>query len=60
MRERQVPDVAAALVCSAKHRRHGVNVQVVTDPVGEVLWISPALPGRTHDTCRGDDPPARA
>ncbi|MGW3341217.1 transposase [Streptomyces sp. NPDC001009] len=34
---------------SAKHRRHGVNVQVVTDPVGEVLWISPVLPGRTHD-----------
>ncbi|MFF9091434.1 transposase family protein [Streptomyces sp. NPDC014991] len=34
---------------SAKHRRHGVNVQVVTDPAGEVLWISPTLPGRTHD-----------
>ncbi|MEU1853876.1 transposase family protein [Streptomyces sp. NPDC019990] len=34
---------------SAEHRRHGVNVQVVTDPAGEVLWISPALPGRTHD-----------
>ncbi len=34
---------------SHKHRRHGVNVQVVTDPVGQVLWISPALPGRCHD-----------
>ncbi len=34
---------------SAKHRRHGVNVQVVTDLDGEILWISPALPGRTHD-----------
>lgn len=34
---------------SAKHRRHGVNVQVVTDPAGQVLWFSPALPGRTHD-----------
>ncbi len=34
---------------SAKHRRHGVNVQVLTDPAGELLWISPALPGRTHD-----------
>ncbi|MFF3420071.1 transposase family protein [Streptomyces sp. NPDC002698] len=34
---------------SAKHRRHGVNVQVVTDPAGRVLWFSPALPGRTHD-----------
>lgn len=26
-----------------------MNVQVVTDPAGELLWISPALPGRTHD-----------
>lgn len=34
---------------SAKHRRHGVNVQVVTDLAGRLLWISPALPGRTHD-----------
>ncbi|WP_435600843.1 transposase [Streptomyces sp. C10-9-1] len=34
---------------SAKHRRHGVNVQALTDPAGELLWISPALPGRTHD-----------
>lgn len=34
---------------SARHRRHGVNIQVVTDPVGRVLWFSPALPGRTHD-----------
>ncbi len=34
---------------SAKHRRHGVNVQVVTDPAGHLLWISPAMPGRTHD-----------
>ncbi|GAA5060852.1 hypothetical protein GCM10023336_37770 [Streptomyces similanensis] len=29
---------------SHKHRRHGVNVQVVTDPEGRLLWISPALP----------------
>jgi hypothetical protein len=34
---------------SAKHRRHGVNVQVVTDPDGRLLWLSPALPGRAHD-----------
>ncbi|GAA3280845.1 hypothetical protein GCM10010493_71030 [Streptomyces lavendulae subsp. grasserius] len=26
-----------------------MNVQVLTDPTGELLWISPALPGRTHD-----------
>ncbi|MFE7327735.1 transposase family protein [Streptomyces sp. NPDC057565] len=34
---------------SHKHRRHGVNVQVVTDPGGQLIWLSPALPGRTHD-----------
>ncbi|WP_257132948.1 transposase family protein [Streptomyces sp. ms184] len=34
---------------SHKHRRHGVSVQVVTDPDGGLLWLSPALPGRTHD-----------
>jgi len=26
-----------------------VNVQVVTDSAGEILWLSPAMPGRTHD-----------
>jgi len=34
---------------SHKHRRHGVNVQVVTDPGGRLMWLSPALPGRAHD-----------
>ncbi|WP_420341199.1 transposase family protein [Streptomyces werraensis] len=34
---------------SQKHRRHGVNVQVVADPADRLLWISPALPSRTHD-----------
>ncbi|MER6496552.1 MULTISPECIES: transposase family protein [Streptomyces] len=34
---------------SHKHRRHGVNVRVVTDPGGRLLWLSPALPGCTHD-----------
>ncbi len=34
---------------SHEHRRHGVNVQVVTDPDGRPLWISPTLPGRAHD-----------
>lgn len=32
----------------AKHRRHGMNVQVVTNLPGCLLWISPALPGQTH------------
>ncbi|GAA4149276.1 transposase family protein [Streptomyces tunisiensis] len=34
---------------SHKHRRHGVNVQLVTDPARRLLWISPARPGRAHD-----------
>jgi hypothetical protein len=34
---------------SGKHRRHGVNVQFMTDPHGELIWASPALPGSTHD-----------
>ncbi|MEV5646536.1 transposase family protein, partial [Streptomyces flaveolus] len=33
---------------SHKHRRHGVNVQVITDPDGRLLWLSPGVPGRTH------------
>ncbi|MGX1950487.1 transposase family protein [Streptomyces anulatus] len=34
---------------SGKHKRHGMNVQVLTDPFGRLLWASPALPGSTHD-----------
>ena len=34
---------------SGKHRRHGVNRQVITDPGGTIVWISKVLPGRTHD-----------
>ncbi len=26
-----------------------MNVQVVTNPDGRLLWLSPALPGRAHD-----------
>jgi hypothetical protein len=34
---------------SGKHKRHGVNVQVIADPAGRLVWASPALPGSTHD-----------
>ncbi len=34
---------------SGKHKRHGVNVQVVADAAGRLVWASPALPGATHD-----------
>ncbi|MFF6809673.1 IS5 family transposase [Streptomyces sp. NPDC012403] len=34
---------------SGKHKRHGMNVQVLADPFGRLLWASPALPGAVHD-----------
>ncbi|MFI6494362.1 transposase family protein [Streptomyces sp. NPDC050564] len=34
---------------SGKHKKHGMNVQVITDPFGHLLWASPALPGAVHD-----------
>ncbi|GGV45065.1 IS5 family transposase [Actinomadura cremea] len=34
---------------SGKHKEHGMNVQVLADPAGRLLWASPALPGAVHD-----------
>jgi hypothetical protein len=34
---------------SGKHKKHGMNVQVLADPSGRLLWASPALPGAVHD-----------
>ncbi|MEV2211329.1 IS5 family transposase [Streptomyces sp. NPDC050997] len=34
---------------SGKHRKHGMNVQVIADPHGRLLWASPTLPGAVHD-----------
>lgn len=34
---------------SGKHKKHGMNVQVIADPLGRLLWASPALPGAVHD-----------
>ena len=34
---------------SGKHRRHGMNLQVVSSPAGEILWVSGPLPGAVHD-----------
>ena len=34
---------------SGKHKRHGLNVQVIADPAGRLVWASPALPGTHHD-----------
>jgi hypothetical protein len=35
---------------SGKHKKHGMNVQVLTDPSGRLLWASPALPGTVKTT----------
>lgn len=34
---------------SGKHKRHGMNVQVIADAFGRMLWTSPALSGAVHD-----------
>ena len=34
---------------SGKHRRHGMNVQVIASPDGSIVWVSGALPGAVHD-----------
>ncbi|MEY9988179.1 hypothetical protein ABIE67_000211 [Streptomyces sp. V4I8] len=34
---------------SGKHKKYGMNMQVIADPSGRLLWASPALPGAVHD-----------
>src|SRR4029077_7431355 len=34
---------------SGKHHRHGMNLQVIASPEGDILWVSGALPGAVHD-----------
>ena len=34
---------------SGKHKRHGMNLQVIASSGGDVLWVSGALPGSVHD-----------
>jgi len=34
---------------SGKHHCHGMNLQVIAGPAGELLWVSGALPGSVHD-----------
>jgi hypothetical protein len=34
---------------SGKHKRHGMNLQVIASPDGDLLWVSGALPGSAHD-----------
>ena len=34
---------------SGKHRRHGMNLQVIAAPDGDIVWVSGPLPGAVHD-----------
>src|SRR6516165_6220416 len=34
---------------SGKHCKHGMNLQVIASPDGDILWVSGALPGSVHD-----------
>jgi hypothetical protein len=40
---------------SGKHKAHGLNVQVIADPAGRTIWISPPLPGARHDIAAARD-----
>lgn len=35
---------------SGKHRHHGMNLQAIASPTGELLWVSGAMRGSIHDT----------
>jgi hypothetical protein len=34
---------------SGKHKVHGMNLQVIASPGGDIVWVSGALRGSTHD-----------
>jgi len=34
---------------SGKHRKHGMNLQVIASPDGDIVWVSGPLPGSVHD-----------
>jgi hypothetical protein len=34
---------------SGKHRRHGMNLQVIAGPSGDIVWVSGPLPCAVHD-----------
>jgi hypothetical protein len=34
---------------SGKHKKHGMNLQVIATPNGNIVWVSGALPGSVHD-----------
>ena len=34
---------------SGKYRKHGMNLQVIATPDGDIVWVSGPLPGAVHD-----------
>jgi hypothetical protein len=34
---------------SGKHRKHGMNLQVIASPDGDIVWVCGPLPGAVHD-----------
>ncbi len=38
---------------SGKHKKHGMNLQVIASPDGSIRWASAALPGSAHDKKAG-------
>ena len=34
---------------SGKHHKHGMNLQVIATPDGDIVWVSGPLPGAVHD-----------
>ena len=34
---------------TGKHRKHGMNLQVIASPGGDIVWVSGPLPGAVHD-----------
>jgi hypothetical protein len=34
---------------SGKHHRHGMNLQVIASPDGDIVWVFGPLPGTVHD-----------
>lgn len=47
--DRERSEAGHDLWYSGKHRRHGGNIQVLTDPTGYPVWVSDVEPGSVHD-----------
>lgn len=45
---------------SGKRQKHGMNLQVIASPQGNVLWVSAPLPGQSTRRLSGSGHPARA